>query len=136
MAEGKLILTDSPEPQTVGIEVTALALKKRVQDLDEQIKAFAKIATAEQYELVADLGREAATVVKEAEEFYAEEVGNLYRLWKAKTTERASITDPAENIKKLAGRLCGEWQQEKERERQEEIRRLEEEERQKAETAL
>lgn len=135
MAEGNAIqLTDSPE--VIGVEVTALALRKKVQDLDEKIKLFAKIATAEQFEQVAEIGIQAATAEKEALEFYEPECKQLHAMWKAKTDERASVAGPAERIKKLAGRLTGEWTAEQERKRLEEIRRQEEIERQKAETEV
>ena len=113
--------------------VTALALRKKVQDLDEAIKLFAVIATPEQYTIVANYGRDAAALVKEAEGFYAGEIATMYRQWKNKTAERASITDPAENIKAIAGRLCGAWQQEAERLRKEEERKQEEQQRKLAE---
>lgn len=116
--------------------VTALVLKKRVSDLDSQIKQFANLATAEEYETVANFGRAASRIIREAEEFYEPEVKRLHSLWKDKTTERASITGPAEQIKNLAARLCGEWQQQQERERLEAERRLEEEQRRLAETAV
>jgi hypothetical protein len=115
------------------VPVTALGLKKRVQDLDEAIKLFAVIATPEQYTTVANYGRDAAGLIKEAEAFYADEIATLYRQWKNKTGERASITDPAERIKSVASRLCGAWQQAQERLRLEEERRQEEAQRKLAE---
>lgn len=134
MAERALI-PDSPSQGPVLLEIgtTALGLYKRVTDLDTQIKTFARIASVEDYEIVGQIGREAAKVAKEATEFYKPETDRLYRLWNDKTTERAKIVNPAERIKDLAGRLTGEWQVEQERLRMEEQRRREEQERQRAE---
>lgn len=112
---------------------TALELRKRVENLDQRIKAHAKIMTPQQYEIVGAIGIEANGVIKEATAFYKPEVEKLYSLWKDKTGERASIVDPAQTIKDLAGRLTAEWQREQERLRLEEQRRLEEEERKRAE---
>ena len=116
--------------------VTALTLKKRVQELDSQIKRFSQLASVEDYSVVAEYGLAAARIVKEAEAFYAEEVANLYSMWKAKTAERGTITGPAEAIKNLAARFCGEWQKVQERKRREEELRQQELERQRAETAV
>jgi hypothetical protein len=115
------------------VNKTALGLRKRVTDLEGQIRTFARIATAEEYTIVAEYGREANRIIKEAEEFYEPEVKQLYRLWKDKTEERALIVNPAEAIKSLAQRLTAAYQQEQERLRLEEQRRLEEEARKQAE---
>lgn len=126
----------STQEQAITPALTALGLSKRVQELDSQIKAFSKLATAGEYTQVAEYGLAAARIVKEATEFYAEETAQLYKLWKDKVAERSAIVDPASTIKDLAARLCGEWQQEKERERRAEELRQQEIERQRAEDAV
>jgi hypothetical protein len=115
------------------IDQTALGMHKRVRELDEQIKQFAKIASVTEYEFVAEIQLKAAKLEKEGEEFYEVEVKRLYSAWKDKTTERASITEPAKAIKDRAGQLTAAWQQEQERLRQEEQRRQEEIARKRAE---
>jgi hypothetical protein len=114
-------------------QITALALSKRVLDLDEKIKLFAVIGTQEQYISVSEIGRAAAKTAKDAELFYSEEIGQLHKMWREKCSERASITEPAERIKNLAGRLIGAWTQEQERLRREEERKQEEAQRKLAE---
>lgn len=123
----------TPEVQNP-VAITALGLKKRVQDLDEQIKAFAKLATVEDYHQVTAIGLAAAKVGKEATEFYAPEVSQLHKLWKDKTEERGAIVGPADNVKNVAARLCGAWQVEQERLRREEERKQQEEQLRLAET--
>jgi hypothetical protein len=125
--------TQAALPEVEVSPLTALALKKRVQDLDSAIKAFSKLATADEYQQVTQIGLAAAKVAKEATAFYADEVGKLHQLWQEKCQERSSIVTPAENVKNLAGRLCGEWQREAERQRQEAERKLQEEQRRLAE---
>ena len=127
-------MSTQPTSEVQEHPVTALALSKRVQDLDLRIKQFSKLASVEQYQDVAAIGIDAAKAKKDAEAFYADEIAVLHGTWKAKCNERSSIVDPAERIKNLAGRLCGEWQQEAERKRREEERRQEEEQRRLAET--
>lgn len=137
MADAVLVPNPYPHgPVVVEVSKTALGLRKRVTELDAQIKVFARIATVEDYETVAQIGREAAKVVREATDFYRPEVEKLHRIWKDKTEERASIVNPAEAVKDVAARLTGEWQREQERLRLEEQRRLEAEEREKAEAQM